>query len=265
MCPAPLSDHVARLLDLPKYGKGIGLRRMLLLCSDLFREEWFASLDAIKVTGSNGKGSVAAMTSSILRSLGLCCGCYTSPHLWSFHERIALDGKPIPDADLQKAVRWYSVQARMSCASILPKSSDALRPSRPSHSIITPSAGRTFLWRRPESKGVMIPDIIPGSLAALASLDLEHADVLGSTLELIAFEKADLCPEGGTLVAGAMDRDLFERLTAYCSLRGIQVISAPAACRVAALATRIRAWRWTWSSRGDRSGDVKWAWAESIN
>ena len=172
------------------------------------------------------------MTSSILRSMGLRCGSYTSPHLWSI-PRADRAGRQADSRRRLAAGRSlvFRSQARRSCERILPKSFGRFEA-------ITAVALYHYAHRRPD---VVVAEagvggrydstrVIPGSLAALTSLDLEHADVLGSTPELIACEKADLCPEGGTLVAGAMDQDLFERLSAYCSLRGVRVINAPAVC-----------------------------------
>ena len=58
----------------------------------------------VHITGTNGKGSVAAMVSSLLREHGLVVGTYTSPHLRSVHERIRRDGHPIGDEDLAEAL-----------------------------------------------------------------------------------------------------------------------------------------------------------------
>ena len=57
---------------------------------------------AVHVAGTNGKGSVCAMTESILRHAGLHTGLYTSPFLQSYHERIRLDGLPMSDAVLER-------------------------------------------------------------------------------------------------------------------------------------------------------------------
>ena len=57
-------------------------------------------LKFVHITGTNGKGSTAAMVSSVLRRAGYRTGLYTSPHLWKFSERCQIDGVPIPDEDL---------------------------------------------------------------------------------------------------------------------------------------------------------------------
>jgi dihydrofolate synthase/folylpolyglutamate synthase len=54
----------------------------------------------ITVAGTNGKGSSVAMLESILRAAGYRVGCYTSPHLLRYNERVRIDGKPVEDAAL---------------------------------------------------------------------------------------------------------------------------------------------------------------------
>ena len=58
----------------------------------------------IHLTGTNGKGSTAAMIVGLLRGQGLRVGTYTSPHITRLAERIAIDGEPVADEDLAGAV-----------------------------------------------------------------------------------------------------------------------------------------------------------------
>src|ERR1051325_10340633 len=102
-------DILVRLAGLPKFGAGVGLHRMLDFAATL-PAPWFDALDAIKITGSKGKGSTSAICAQILQCLGIRTGLYTSPHLWTFHERFRIDGQPIPDSELARdgaaALHW---------------------------------------------------------------------------------------------------------------------------------------------------------------
>ena len=79
-------------------GRKPGLERTRALLDRLGNPE--RELRYVHITGTNGKGSTAAMTASILTAAGLRTGLYTSPHLWRFHERFQVDGNPIPDEAL---------------------------------------------------------------------------------------------------------------------------------------------------------------------
>ena len=57
-------------------------------------------LKFVHIAGTNGKGSTAAMTASILRKAGYRTGLYTSPYIYRFHERMQVDGQEISDEDL---------------------------------------------------------------------------------------------------------------------------------------------------------------------
>lgn len=61
-------------------------------------------LKVIHVAGSNGKGSVCAMTESILRAAGYKTGLFTSPHLHRYAERVRIDGKPLADDEIARRI-----------------------------------------------------------------------------------------------------------------------------------------------------------------
>ena len=76
-------------------GRKPGLERTQALLASLGNPE--RRLRFVHITGTNGKGSTAAMTASILAQAGLRAGLFTSPHLYRFHERMQVNGAPIPD------------------------------------------------------------------------------------------------------------------------------------------------------------------------
>jgi len=210
------------LLSIPKFGNGIGLHRMIALCEPIASTDWMKQLDAIKVTGSNGKGSVSIMVASILKELGISTGLYTSPHLFEFNERMMIDGQPISTAELGEAVDWF-YQRHDQYERNFPKDTVG------AFEAFTAIALFYFSKRRPDAivteAGIGgrydSTRIIPGRLVGLTSLDLEHTALLGHTLDLIAYDKADLCPDGGMIVTGVSDPDILRRLRAYCGLRRI--------------------------------------------
>ena len=245
--PADLPLDFADLAEARRFGVGLGLHRAL----DLFQAAaWPDGLEAIKITGSNGKGSTCAFLTSILRRLGVACGTYLSPHFDDLAERFLLDGEPAPNRLLDDA--W--ARARRTATAFLDRHPD---DGFGGFELLTGTAFELFAAElSTKHPAVVIAEagiggrydttrVLPGGLAALTSVDLEHTDLLGSTREQIAFDKADLCPEGGTLVVGALDTQpaettseatsetgLLERLDAYTRLRGVELVEATRCCRV---------------------------------
>ena len=207
------------LLRLPKFGIGPGLDRLAALCAPILASGWFRGTSVIHVVGTDGKGSVAAMLQALFGGLGIRCGCYTSPHLFRFHERIAVNGEPIDDAALAAAIHWFQGQAGL------------YRKTHPDDEIgafeaFTAIALYHFSQRQPR---VLVVEagiggrldctrVLRGDLALLTSVDLEHTELLGDTPEAIAADKMDILEPGGTLVMG----ELPEALTAFVRQRGAE-------------------------------------------
>ena len=82
-----------------------GLERITELLSSLGNPQ--NDYKTILIAGTNGKGSTATMTASILRSAGYKVGLYTSPHLVDVRERIVVNGKKIPRKDFDQIHRSY--------------------------------------------------------------------------------------------------------------------------------------------------------------
>ena len=82
----------------PKFSRILGNDLLRRLLGHLGNPQ--NALRFIHVAGTNGKGSVCAMTAEILRLAGYKTGLFTSPYIQRFNERIAVDGQPIPDSAL---------------------------------------------------------------------------------------------------------------------------------------------------------------------
>lgn len=221
---AQANDVIEELLALPGYRVAPDMHRWFWLRGRLADEGWLDALDAIRVTGSNGKGSTCVMLDAVLSALGVSTGRITSPHLFRFNERITVEGEPISDLELERAVRW----ARARAAEHLEEFGADLN----AYETIIAAALHHFSERRPElviseaGKGGRFDPgwVFPSRLAALTSVDLEHTTQLGSTRLEIACHKADICPPGGTLVVGSLDGTLLRQLATYTSMRGIELV-----------------------------------------
>ena len=84
-----------------------GLHRIRALCVALGDPQ--DGLHFVHLAGTNGKGSTACMTASVLQAAGYWVGLYTSPYLVQFYERIRVDGAMIPDADLTRLAERVAV------------------------------------------------------------------------------------------------------------------------------------------------------------
>lgn len=223
------------LLALPRTGSGTGLHRVSWLVEES-RRELPREPSCIKIVGSKGKGSTAAILHSILQQL-LPCGLYTSPHLEEVEERFRVGVQLVTPTALMPAVQWV-------------RSTFDRRPAwMEGDTLGFFEAATAAMWRLFSSSGLQVAvveagiggrldatRVLPGTLAGLTSVELEHTSLLGPTLDHIAFDKSEICPTHGTLVASATQTPLDHRLAAYCVLRGVRLRWAHDVVRVRAAA-----------------------------
>lgn len=178
-------------------GSRPGLSRITKLCSLLGNPQ--DSLKFIHVAGTNGKGSVSAMLTSILTKAGFKVGEFTSPYVYRFNERICIDGVPIADDDLAKIVEKVRVFA------------DSMEDSPTEFELITAVGFEYFkeqkcdivvleagMGGRLDSTNV----IRNSELSIITGIDLDHTAILGDTCEKIAAEKAGIIKEGCPVLIG---------------------------------------------------------------
>ena len=187
--------------DLPYTRLGLEpIRRLLARLDDPQRD-----LSVIHIAGSKGKGSTALFAESLLRAAGQRVGTFTSPHLTRWTERFRIDGEEVPGPDLAAAVRRLrpEVEAlRAQDASQAPTFFDAttaaalwlFREARVDRVVLEVGLGG-----RLDSTNVVVP-----AVACITTIELEHTDKLGGTLEQIAGEKAGILKPGVPAVGGAL-------------------------------------------------------------
>ena len=185
---------------LPRMGSGApGLARMQNLMNHLGNPE--NDLQCIHIAGTNGKGSLAAMTSAILTAAGYKTGLTISPYVVDFRERFQIDGEMIPPRTL---------------VSLTPKVMDAVDAieaeggEKPvEFEAVTALA---LLWFAREKCDLVVletglggrcdaTNIVPHKLvAAITKIGYDHMEILGDTLDKIAAEKAGIIKEGSVVV-----------------------------------------------------------------
>ena len=203
------------MFDLPKYGEGVCLARLADLLEVLSVDPARLQHTSVVVTGSNGKGSTAALCAGIAQAYGLRTGLFTSPHLYRFNERFRVDGAEIGDDDLarlkarietaiadisqRRGEKFGSFEAMFALACLYFQEKDC------AFAVFEAGIG-----------GRYDPVRLVGALATgVTSVDYEHVELLGHSLELIVSDKSDACAAGGTIIYGENCRRLRPHLVEY--------------------------------------------------
>ena len=159
----------------------------------------------IQVTGTNGKSSTARMIASLLRAFGLRTGLYTSPHLVDIRERIEIDGVVIsPEAfvDVARDVAPYiaAVDARVESEGGTPitffETMTAIAYAAFADAPVEVAVIEVGLGGAWDATSVCKPQV-----SVISRVDMDHAEILGDTIEAIAAEKAGIIREGSFAVS----------------------------------------------------------------
>jgi dihydrofolate synthase / folylpolyglutamate synthase len=171
---------------------------------------------AVHLTGTNGKGSTAAMVTALLGARGLAVGTYTSPNLERVNERLSRSGTPIDDTSFTEVLASLSL--------IEPSLSD--RPTR--FELLTAAA---FVWFADVAVDAAVVEVgvggtwdatnvVDGVVAVLTNVSYDHTDILGPTLEGIAVDKAGIVKPGSVAVVGEEDPALVAAIRAVADEAG---------------------------------------------
>ena len=151
------------------------------------------SCASVVVTGSNGKGSTAAFCAGIARACGLRTGLFTSPHLYRFNERFQVDGASIGDDDLARLV----LRVEIAIADISRHRGEKFGAFEALFALACLYFGEQkcdFMVFEAGIGGRYDPVRLVGALVAcVTSVDYEHVELLGNSLELIVSDKSDAC------------------------------------------------------------------------
>ncbi|MDI9890295.1 bifunctional folylpolyglutamate synthase/dihydrofolate synthase [Microbacterium sp. IEGM 1404] len=181
-------------------------RRVLELLDDPQR-----TYRVIHVTGTNGKTSTSRIIESLLRSLGLRTGLFTSPHLERFTERILIDGEPVADAAVADA--WDEIQpfvqmvdAELEAAGDAPLTFFELLTvlafvacADAPIDVLVLEVGMGGEWDSTNTAD--------GDVAVFTPIDIDHTDRLGNTIADIATVKAGIIKQGAAVVSAAQPEE----------------------------------------------------------
>ena len=178
-------------------------------------------LPAFHVAGTNGKGSVCATLDYLLRAHGLRVGRYTSPHLVDFRERILIDGQPIGEADVASWLKEHDALITELGATFF-EATTALAFDHFARGNVDIAVIETGLGGRLDSTNVL-----PRPIATVVtSIGLDHTDLLGTTIEQIAAEKAGIFKNGSPALIGERDPVVASQLAGIAAERGADPILA---------------------------------------
>ncbi len=186
------------------------------------------------IAGTNGKGSTAAMLESILRAAGLRTGLFTSPHLERINERIRIAGNDISDDDF--AVAWNRVHSAIE--SLLAEGKLAAHPTY--FECMTAMAFVAFAEHRVEFSVCEVglggrldsTNIVHPEVAVITSIDFDHENFLGSSIEEIAEEKGGIIKPGAWVVSSAERPEARAVLARRCDAMGARLVEVDAFWRI---------------------------------
>ncbi len=184
-----------------RFKKNPDLETMKLLLSKLDNPQ--EDINAIHVAGTNGKGSTVAYLRNIFQADGKKVGTFTSPFLIRFNERISVDGNPISDSELIKLVEQIKP--------IVEQLDVQLQSRAPTEfEVVT---AMMFLYFAKHPVDVVIVEVGIGGLldstnvlnpkvSVITTIGMDHMQILGDTLEKIAFQKAGIIKDKTPVVVG---------------------------------------------------------------
>lgn len=214
----PYARALREIYSLDRFGSRLGLERIRAMLQELGNPQ--RECRCVLVAGSNGKGSTVEMIGSVLREAGLRAGTYFSPQVVEFPERIRVGGKNAGKREIADAY----FEAR--------KAADAVAPDATFFEVVTAMALVIFARRNVEVAVLEVglggrldaANAVEPEVSVLTSLSLEHADVLGDTIEKIAHEKCGIARKGRPLVCGAVSGRAGLAVAKECAYAGARAV-----------------------------------------
>lgn len=206
------------LAERRRFGMRPGLDAIRAACAGLGNPQ--SKIRAIHVAGTNGKGAVSAIMDSCLRTKGIRCGRYTSPHLVRLNERFFIDGRPadevLIDASAERVARVAPPE--MTFFEALTAVAFDLYATAGVGQVVM----ETGLGGRLDATNICEPE-----LCVITRIGLDHCDWLGDTIAEIAAEKAGIIKPGVPIVAGENTEEALDVIERRAHAVGAPLIYAP--------------------------------------
>jgi dihydrofolate synthase/folylpolyglutamate synthase len=213
-------------------GMNLGLHRMIAIMRALGNPQ--DRVPALHIAGTNGKGSVAAMAESILRSAGLRTGLYTSPHLVRIEERIRINGADIPPGRFAAAIATINTTEKL-----LLRRRKLDRPLT-FFELVTAAAFLHFAEQEVDVAVVEVglggaldaTNIITPRACVITGISYDHRNILGNTLRQIADEKAGIIKAGVPVISGCRAPAARSVIRRVARRQGAPLIEIERDCRI---------------------------------
>jgi dihydrofolate synthase / folylpolyglutamate synthase len=191
----------------------------------------------IHVGGTSGKGSTVTMITSILESAGYKVGSYLSPHLQIINERFLINNKMAATTEL---------------ANIFDEMNPAIQKVAAENPFGQPSnfevqVAMAFMLFKQEDVDISVVEVglggtldatnvLPAKISVLTNIGLDHTEILGDTIELIAQDKAGIIKAGQIVVSGVTQPATRQIVAERCKILGAQLWQLDQEFRVEKLA-----------------------------
>ncbi len=209
---------VARLHGLHPRLIDLSLDRLLVLLAKLGNPEKRLP-PIIHVAGTNGKGSTCAFLRAMGEAAGMRVHVYTSPHLVRFNERFRIAGALASDTDLIAAmeeIERVNDGAPITVFEVMTAAAFHLFAGSPAALCVL----EVGLGGRGDATNV----IPPPAACAITSISLDHLELLGPTLDVIAREKAGIMKRGVPLATGMQAEEVMAMLDAEAERHGTPLL-----------------------------------------
>lgn len=175
---------------------------------------------SIHVAGTNGKGSCSHMLASILQEAGYKTGLYTSPHLRDFRERIRIDGRMIPEEVVVEFISDHKSYIEKNNMSFFEMSValafEYFRQEKVDIAVIEVGLGG-----RLDSTNIINPEV-----SLITNIGMDHTDLLGDTIDKIAYEKAGIIKPYTPVVISERQKETQEVFTSMAEEQRAPLIFA---------------------------------------
>lgn len=196
-----------------KFGIKLGLTNIEFLLENLGNPH--KNFKTVHVAGTNGKGATSIFLSSIIKDSNFKVGTYLSPHVYDFRERIVIDLDFAPTNVMSKALESvkecvdYAISRKITPTyfEILTAIAfEVFKIERVDWAVIETGLGGRF-----DATNVISPEA-----CIITTIEKEHTEYLGNTLEKIAYEKGGIIKEGASVILGKIDKKPLRILRKIC-------------------------------------------------